>query len=150
MEELENKIIQESNVFKSENTDRKEIGYFIYNKYIVSVYRLYSIIDDDKEEGSFENVYVIFDTKTGEVFDEYSQNKRDLFEELPQIDDVQFSYDFDNMENVEKYKKQQKEAVVDYYKRGSISDNYKNILNEILKYMDDSSVEFYTFFIKNI
>lgn len=150
MEELENKIIQESNVFKSENTDRKEIGYFIYNKYIVSVYRLYSIIDDNKEEGSFENVYVIYDTKTGEVFDEYSQNKRDIFEELPQIDDVQFSYDFDNMENVEKYKKQQKEAVVDYYKSGSISDNYKNILNEILKYMDDSSVEFYTFFIKNI
>lgn len=150
MEELENKIIQESNVFKSENTARKEIGYFIYNKYIVSVYRLYSIIDDNKEEGSFENVYVIYDTKTGEVFDEYSQNKRDIFEELPQIDDVQFSYDFDNMENVEKYKKQQKEAVVDYYKSGSISDNYKNILNEILKYMDDSSVEFYTFFIKNI
>lgn len=149
MEELENKIIQDSKVFKGENTDRKELGYFIYNKYIVSVYRLYSIIDDNKEEGSFENVYVIYDTKTGEVFDEYSQDKKDIFEELPEIDDVQFSYDFENMEIVGKYKRQIKESVIDYYRNGSISDNYKNILKEILKYMDKSSVDFYTFFIKN-
>lgn len=150
MEELENKIIQESNVFKAENTDRKEIGYFIYKNYIVSVYRLYSIIDDDKNEGSFENVYVVYDTKTGEIFDEYNQDKKEIFEELPQIDGVQFSYNFENMETVEKYKKQLKEEAANYYTTGKISDNYKDVLYELLKYMDKSSVEFYSFFIKNI
>ncbi len=150
MEELENKIIQESKVFKGENTDRKEIGYFIYKKYIISVYRLYSIFDDNNEEGSFENVYAVYDINTGSVFDEYSQDKKEIFEELPGIDDVQFSYNFENMEIVEKYKKQVKEAVINYYKTGVLADSYKTGLNEIIKYMDKSSINFYNFFIENI
>lgn len=150
MGELESKIIQESKVFKQENTDRKEIGYFIYDKYIVSVYRLYSIMENNQEEGSFENVYVVYDTKTGEIFDEYSQDNNSVFEALPQIDGVQFASNYEDVESVEKYKKQVKEAVMDYYKTGIMSSNYKKALEEIVKYVDKSSLDFYKFYIENV
>ncbi len=149
MEELENKIINESNVFKKENMNSKEIGYYIYKNYIISVYKLYSIIEDTSEEGSFENVYIVYDTKTKEIFDEYTQDKKSIFEELPGIDDVQFTYDFENSEIVEKSKSIVKEAVLNYYKSGKISKNYKEALKEIYKYIDNSSKEFYNFFISH-
>lgn len=149
MSELENKLKRGCSVFYGENTRSEEVGFFIYKNYIVSVYKLFPIIED-KDNGSFENVYAIYDINNDEVFDEYTQSKKDLFEELPGIDGVLFNYSFDSREIVEKSRKVIKEAILKYYNGEELSENYIGALNKIYDFIDESSKDFYEFFIKSI
>lgn len=149
MNEFENRLLQGCSVFKGDSINSEEIGCFIYKNYIVSVYKLSNILDD-KEEGAFENVYAIYDLDNDEVFDEYTESKRELFEELPQIDDVLFNYSFDSREIVEKAKKVIKEDIIKYYNDRVIDESYVEALKRVYDFIDESSKEFYMFFINAV
>ncbi len=147
MEEIENKILTEGFNFSKDNTKTDEVGFFLYKNYIVSVYRLTSINENDNDEGSFENIYIVYDLKTGKVYNEYNTEKINLFEELPQIDDVLFNYSFENTEEVEKYKKIMKEEVLN---KKESSEKYIEALNCIYNLIDESSKEFFKFFLDEL
>lgn len=105
---------------------------------------------ENTSEGSFENVYVIYDTKTDKVFTEISNEGKELFEVLPEIDNVLFNYEFDNREIVEKSKMIIKEEVFKYYETKEISSRYVEELKKIYDFIDISSKEFYEFFIREV
>lgn len=149
MNELENKLNQGEN-FNTKSLKKEEIGFFIYKDFIISVYRLLPIIVENTSEGSFENVYVIYDTKTDKVFTEISNEGKELFEVLPEIDNVLFNYEFDNREIVEKSKMIIKEEVFKYYETKEISSRYVEELKKIYDFIDISSKEFYEFFIREV
>ena len=70
---------------KDSGLKREEVMFFIYNNYVVSVFKLIPISDEKRDEiaGDFENSYVVYDVENDEVFNEKSEKHADLFEKLP-------------------------------------------------------------------
>ena len=72
MEELVQRLVNDSNVQNVEGVNSEERIFFIYKNYIVSIFKLVPINEDNESIGNFENVYVIYDVEKDEIFNESS------------------------------------------------------------------------------
>ena len=106
MEELVQRLINNSNVQNVEGVNSEERIFFIYKNYIVSILKLVPINEDNESIGSFENVYVIYDIDNDEIFNESNNKYCELYSELQTIDNAQLYYYYykENENKIEKKK----------------------------------------------
>ena len=151
MEELIQRLTNDSNILNTQGLKREEVMFFIYNNYVVSVFKLIPISDEKRDEiaGDFENSYVVYDVENDEVFNEKSEKHADLFEKLPQIDNVLFDYDYTYSEQIETAKRKVKNAVSRYLEEKIVPSSYVDGLMTIYGYIDESTKDLIKFFIDN-
>lgn len=149
MEELVQRLINNSNVQNVEGVNSEERIFFIYKNYIVSIFKLVPINEDNESIGSFENVYVIYDVENDEIFNESSSKYSELFNKLPPIDNAQFYCDFSKANEIEIAKRKVRQAVAKYLEDKTISSQYTEGLMTIYGYIDESTKELIKFFIDN-
>lgn len=150
MDELVQRLAYDSNMLNTEGVSSEERIFFIYKNYIVSIFKLVPINEDNDTIGNFENVYVIYDMDSDEVFNESNTKYLSLFKELPPIDNVQFSYDYTKSGEIETAKRKVRQAVAKYLEDKTISPLYNEGLMTIYGYIDESTKELIKFFIDNM
>lgn len=149
MEELVQRLAYDSNMQNVEGVNSEERIFFIYKNYIVSIFKLVPINEDNDSIGNFENAYVIYDIEKDEIFNESNTSHSELFRELPPIDNAQFYCDFSKANEIEMAKRQVKQAVAKYLENRTISPSYFEGLITIYGYIDESTKELIKFFIDN-
>lgn len=149
MEELVQRLTYDSNMLNTEGVQSEERIFFIYKNYIVSIFKLTPINEDNDSIGHFENAYVVYNMDTDEVFNEKNTKYASLFEELPPIDNAQFYCDFTKSGEIENAKRLVKQAVAYYLSNKKINQNYREGLMTIYGYIDESTKELIKFFIDN-
>lgn len=149
MEELVQRLINNSNVQNVEGVNSEERIFFIYKNYIVSIFKLVPINEDNESIGSFENVYVIYDIDNDEIFNESNTKYCELFSELPPIDNAQFYCDFSKANEIEIAKTKVRQAIAKYLEDKTLSSQYIEGLMTIYGYIDESTKELIKFFIDN-
>ena len=150
MEELVQRLINNSNVQNVEGVNSEERIFFIYKNYIVSIFKLVPINEDNESIGSFENVYVIYDIDNDEIFNESNTKYCELFSQLPPIDNAQFYCDFSKANEIEIAKRKVRQAVAKYLEDKTLSSQYIEGLMTIYGYIDESTKELIKFFIDNV
>ena len=149
MEELVQRLINNSNVQNVEGVNSEERIFFIYKNYIVSIFKLVPINEDNESIGSFENVYVIYDIDNDEIFNESNTKYCELFSQLPPIDNAQFYCDFSKANEIEIAKTKVRQAIAKYLEDKTLSSQYIEGLMTIYGYIDESTKELIKFFIDN-
>lgn len=149
MEELVQRLINNSNLQNVEGVNSEERIFFIYKNYIVSIFKLVPINEDNESIGSFENVYVIYDIDNDEIFNESNTKYCELFSQLPPIDNAQFYCDFSKANEIEIAKRKVRQAVAKYLEDKTLSSQYIEGLMTIYGYIDESTKELIKFFIDN-
>lgn len=149
MEELVQRLINNSNVQNVEGVNSEERIFFIYKNYIVSIFKLVPINEDNESIGSFENVYVIYDIDNDEIFNESNTKYCELFSQLPPIDNAQFYCDFSKANEIEIAKRKVRQAIAKYLEDKTLSSQYIEGLMTIYGYIDESTKELIKFFIDN-
>ena len=150
MEELVQRLINNSNVQNVEGVNSEERIFFIYKNYIVSIFKLVPINEDNESIGSFENVYVIYDIDNDEIFNESNTKYCELFSKLPPIDNAQFYCDFSKANEIEIAKTKVRQAIAKYLEDKTLSSQYIEGLMTIYGYIDESTKELIKFFIDNL
>jgi hypothetical protein len=149
MEELVQRLANSSNMQNVESVNSEERIFFIYKNYIVSIFKLVPINEDNESIGSFENVYVVYDIDNDEIFNESNTKYSELFKELPPIDNAQFYCDFSKANEIEMAKRKVRQAVSKYLEDKTLSSQYIEGLMTIYGYIDESTKELIKFFIDN-
>ena len=149
MEELVQRLANSSNMQNVESVNSEERIFFIYKNYIVSIFKLVPINEDNESIGSFENVYVVYDIDNDEIFNESNTKYSELFKELPPIDNAQFYCDFSKANEIEMAKRKVRQAVSKYLEDKTLSSQYIEGLMTIYGYIDESTKELIKFFIYN-
>ena len=149
MEELVQRLANNSNMQNVESVNSEERIFFIYKNYIVSIFKLVPINEDNESIGSFENVYVVYDIDNDEIFNESNTKYSELFKELPPIDNAQFYCDFSKANEIEIAKRKVRQAVSKYLEDKTLSSQYIEGLMTIYGYIDESTKELIKFFIDN-
>ena len=149
MEELVQRLANNSNMQNVESVNSEERIFFIYKNYIVSIFKLVPINEDNESIGSFENVYVVYDIDNDEIFNESNTKYSELFKELPPIDNAQFYCDFSKANEIEMAKRKVRQAVSKYLEDKTLSSQYIEGLMTIYGYIDESTKELIKFFIDN-
>lgn len=149
MEELVQRLANNSNMQNVESVNSEERIFFVYKNYIVSIFKLVPINEDNESIGSFENVYVVYDIDNDEIFNESNTKYSELFKELPPIDNAQFYCDFSKANEIEMAKRKVRQAVSKYLEDKTLSSQYIEGLMTIYGYIDESTKELIKFFIDN-